>query len=340
MDPNTTFRRESDTGVAVSRPGGLSFPTRSRRTCDPRLDIAHLLELIEPEAVRASVCSIFSSLLRLLDNLSVLEKLKEAPVSEETKLVLHHFRSDADSLVDFMLATATKTEDVGEVLAQTFDGISFALSHDVKKSFESELRVLTSAAVENPGKESVAYVRELLTNCLQQSIITLAQVFDPDLDGARLFDNFQARLRESLILCRDLEEILQAIRACKKNVGQYFPRVAERVERFRRESMLYLMYRDWQEFEVLSATFLSSVPESIEPGSPLHSFECYVETLLVQVKLRGVLVDVTCDFFPDGVQTDPEWGDAQNRLAFELYRAELASIAERSSSRNSPKQYK
>ena len=92
------------------------------------------------EVVRASVCSIFSSLLRLLDNLSVLEKLKEGRLTDETKLALHHFRSDADSLVDFMLATATKTEDVGEVLAQTLDGISFALSHDVKKSFESELQ--------------------------------------------------------------------------------------------------------------------------------------------------------------------------------------------------------
>jgi len=340
MDPKTTFRPEYDADVALSRPGGLSFPIRSRRACDPRLDIAHLLEQIESEVVRASVCSIFSSLLRLLDNLSVLEKLKEGPLTDDTKLALHHFRCDADSLVDFMLATATKTKDVGEVLAQTLDGISFALSHDVKKSFESELKVLTSTTGENPGKEKVAYVRELLTNCLQQSIITLAQVFDLDLDGARLFDNFQARLRESLILCRDLAEMLQSIRACKKNLGQYFPRVVERVERFRRESMLYLMYRDWQEFEVLSATLLSSVPESIEPGSPLHSFECYVETLLAQVKLRAVLVDVVCDFFPDGEETEQEWGDAQNRLAFELYRAELTSIAERRSSRTSSKQYK
>ena len=339
MDPMTTFRPESDADVALSRPGGLSFPARSRRAGDPRLDIAHLLEQIEPEAVRASVCSIFSSLLRLLDNLSVLEKLKEG-LTDETKFALRAFRADADSLVDFMLATATKTDHVGEVLAQTLDGISFALSHDVKKSFESELKILTSAPNENPGKEKVAYVRELLTNCLQQSIITLAQVFNPGLDGARLFDNFQARLRESLILCRDLEEMLQAVRACKKNVDQYFPRVAERVERFRRESMLYLMYRDWQEFEVLSATLLSSVPENIEPGSPLHSFECYVETLLAQVRLRGVLVDVICDFFPDGEETDQEWGDAQNRLAFELYRAELASIGGRRSGRTSPRQYK
>jgi hypothetical protein len=339
MDPNTTFRPEFD-DVALSRPGGLSFPSRSRRACDPRLDITHLLERIEPETVRGSVCTIFSSLLRLLDNLSVLAMLKEEPLAEETKIALRHYRSDADTLVDLMLETATKTEAVGDVLAQTLDGISFALSHDVKKSFESELKVLTLAPAENPGKETIAYVRELLTNCLQQSIITLAQVFDPDLDGARLFDNFQARLRESLILCRDLEEMRQAIRACKKNVGQYFPRVVERVERFRRESMLYLMYRDWQEFEVLSATLLSSVPENIEPGSTLHSFECYVETLLAQVKLRGVLVDVVCDFFPDGEETDPEWGDAQNRLAFELYRAELATIGGRSSGQTSPRQYK
>jgi hypothetical protein len=47
------------------------------------------------------------------------------------------------------------------------------------------------------------------------------------------------------------------------------------------------------------------------------------------VKLRAVLVDVFCDFFPGGESTDAEWSEAQNRLAFELYRAELTSTIER-----------
>jgi hypothetical protein len=86
------------------------------------------------------------------------------------------------------------------------------------------------------------------------------------------------------------------------------------------------MYKDWQEFETIADHLLTHEPGTTEPGSPIHSFHCYLDTLLGQVKLRAVLADVSCDFFPEGESTDPEWGEAQNRLAFELYRAELTSL--------------
>jgi len=127
MDPKTTFRPEYDADVALSRPGGLSFPIRSRRACDPRLDIAHLLEQIESEVVRASVCSIFSSLLRLLDNLSVLEKLKEGPLTDDTKLALHHFRCDADSLVgrrDHQSRLAEEADREQSPVALSYEGLA------------------------------------------------------------------------------------------------------------------------------------------------------------------------------------------------------------------------
>jgi hypothetical protein len=74
---------------------------------------------------------------------------------------------------------------------------------------------------------------------------------------------------------------------------------------------------------------LQTVPETDEIGSQVHSFICYLETLLGQVKLRSVLVDVFCDFLPEGEGQGSDWSEAQHRLAFELYRAELTSTIER-----------
>jgi hypothetical protein len=89
------------------------------------------------------------------------------------------------------------------------------------------------------------------------------------------------------------------------------------------------MYKDWQEFEAISETVLQTGLESNEIGSQVHSFICYLETLLGQVKLRSVLVDVFCDFLPEGEGQGSDWSEAQHRLAFELYRAELTSTIER-----------
>lgn len=294
-------------------------------------EIDSLLEQIEP-ALRQPLSVVFWSLLKLLRQVPILEGLRQGRAADESAEALENLRNEANGLVDFMLATATKTANRHELLSETLDGISFALSHDVKRLFESELKALNWKAGEQLGRAKVAYIQGLLTNCLQQSIITLAQVFDPTLDGGRLFDNYKARLRESLILCRDLTEMLQTVRTCENDLERQLPVLMQQVNRFRNATMQFLMYRDWQEFETITDGLMVSLPETSEPGSALHSFKCYLETLLGQVKLRAVLVDVFCDFSQDAQGVDSDFGEAQNRLAFELYLAELSSLIERSSS--------
>lgn len=301
-------------------------------------EIDLLLERIEQD-VRQPVSVVFSSLLGLLRQVPDFEKLGQELPASENGLALDSFRDQANALVDFMLATATETASRYELLSETLDGISFAMSHDVKRIFDSELKAHNGKAGEQLSKGTVAYIKGLLTNCLQQSIITLSQVFDPSLDGARLFNNNKARLRESLILCRDLMDMLQILHAAETEVERQLPILVNRVHRFRNESMQFLMYKDWQEFETITESVMVYGAETFEPGSPLHSFKCYLETLLGQVKLRAVLVDVFCDLFPEVEESNSEWSEAQNRLAFELYRTELSTMIERSESSELPEEH-
>ena len=180
------------------------------------------------------------------------EDLGQELPANETEAALDSFRDQANVLVDFMLATATKSASQHELLSETLDGISFAMSHDVKRIFESELKAPNWKTGEQLSIGKVAYIRGLLTNCLQQSLITLAQVFDPSLDGARLFDNNKARLRESLVLCRDLMDMLQIVHNAETALDQQSPILVNRVQRFRHESMQFLMYKDWQAFESIT----------------------------------------------------------------------------------------
>ncbi|HET6671629.1 MAG TPA: hypothetical protein VFH15_15480 [Pyrinomonadaceae bacterium] len=294
----------------------------------PHEEIDRLLEEIENPEVREMMSVAFSALLSLLQDVPALASPNHGPTPDEPKEVMERFRREATSLIDFIGTVATSTEGLDQSLAETMDGIAFALEHDLKRTFDSELKGL-GWKPDDVARGKIAYVRGLLTNCLQQSVITLAQVFDPGLDGAKLFDNYKARLRESLLLCRDLTDMVLFAHACEKDITENFSKLVTRVNTFRSESMQFLMYKDWREFETISENLLRRVPDSAGVGSPLHSFTCYLETLLGQVKLRAVLVDVFCHFFPDGEATDAEWSEAQNRLAFELYRAELTSTVER-----------
>ena len=312
-----------DVPVADGSPLNLRTPDTI-----PHEQIDRLLEEITEPAVRQMMSVAFTALLNLLHEVPTLASLNLGSGPAEPTVVMERFRREANSLIDFIGTVATSTEGLDRSVAETLDGIAFALNHDLKRTFDSELKGL-GWKPSDMARGKIAYVQGLLTNCLQQSVITLAQVFDPGLDGAKLFDNYKARLRESLLLCRDLTDMMLFAQACEKDIPANFPNLVTSINSFRSESMQFLMYRDWQEFESISEGLLQRVPENAEVGSPLHSFTCYLETLLGQVKMRAVLVDVFCDFFPDGQSTDAEWSEARNRLAFELYRAELTSTIER-----------
>jgi hypothetical protein len=139
---------------------------------------------------------------------------------------------------------------------------------------------------------------DVLTNCLQQSTITLAMVFDAELVGTKLFNNSDMRYRQSLQLCQDLSELIQLVEDSQKASAELtLTALTDRVERFRSESMECLSYSDWPQFEAFCEKIDFSKTHSNELEIVLHQFRCYLETLLGQVRMRNVLADV----FPLGI---------------------------------------
>ncbi len=271
------------------------------------LQIHRVVSEIESPPERQLVGAIFQDLLRLLECLSLIEThLRQVDAAAETFALFQIIHDEARVLVDFIREDGLSCVGTNEDLFDSLDGITFAVNHDLQRVFETP----DSAAnkIPNPSPHVVLgklyRAHDILTNCLQQSTITLAMMFDPELVGTRLFNNSDLRYRQSLQLCQDLSALTQLVQTAEKPWPPNRQRARDGadssdlssltagIEKFRNESMACLMYSDWPQFESFCERIKVPATSAAELAPVLHQFRCYLETLLGQVRMRAVLANV------------------------------------------------
>jgi len=172
------------------------------------------------------------------------------------------------------------------------DGISYGITHDLRRIFEREL-VRGATEQSTPivyGK--ILHAHGLLTNCFQQSTITLLQVFKPGMDASALFNDIELRLQQSLVLCKDLSSLMRFVRLSQANSDPDVLRtVTGRILEFRDGSMQYLMYKDWRGYENMALEVLNAIENNLDAKPLLHKFLCFLELLYGHVKMRAVLAE-------------------------------------------------
>jgi hypothetical protein len=266
---------------------------------------------IESHDVREIVDVVFNDLLRLLECLDLIEAhLRKVEYADQTFELFQLIHDEARVLVEFIQANCLNPELVTQDLFDTLDGIAFAINHDLLRVFETTPRASTTSnnALAVVGRLYRAH--DVLTNCLQQSVITLAMVFDSELDGTTLFNNSDMRFRQSLQLCEDLGQLIQLVTASEDDpIQTKCDAIAEGIQKFRNESMELLMYSDWPQFETLCERIDLHVPQELP--AVLHQFRCYLETLLGQVRMRAVLANVFPLGFGDNHFSSPSSGREQ-----------------------------
>ena len=259
-------------------------------SCRAQLD--RVVEQIESPKVRRIIGAVFQDLTRLLECLAIIERhLRHVNTAEESIAFFQLIHDEARSLVEFIRSDALNCAGMPEHLADTLDGITFALNHDLRRVFETENREAGDKAA-YVVLSRVHRAHDVLTNCLQQSTVSLAVVFDRELVGAKLFNNSDRRYRQSLQLCHDLSTLRGLVDNFADTGDQReLSQLIGGLYQFRNESMECLMYSDWPQFESFCDRIQVAGADlrSLEPV--LHQFQCYLETLLGQVKMRAVLAD-------------------------------------------------
>lgn len=261
----------------------------------PLLDLRR--EIIKPAALGSDIILIFSSLFRLLEYLRIVETFLSHDQSLKQALPLFTLvHEEARLLCDFIETRALQTEGLDKNIFDALDSTNYAIRMELRKVFAHEL-VGTGSLQQAP----LIYVKVenahgLLRDSFQQSVVGLAQLFNPELSGAQLFNTFRTKLEQSLALRRDLWELLQLVRRCESEPDSTtIERLLTSLGWFREGSLRYLMFKDWDSCERFMEE-LDAARTSAELGVVLHRFTAYLEALSSQINMRAVLVNHPFDY--------------------------------------------
>ena len=270
-------------------------PTETQLAVQENLQTAidQVVNTIQDRAVQDTTATILSEMVRFFDWLARIENnLHKLDTLQESLSLLEVLEFEARSLLDFIDNRAMKAAAGNERLREVLDGITYGISHDLRRIFERELvRGVTEHSIPIVyGK--ILHAHGLLTNCFQQSTITLLQVFTPTLDATSLFNDIEARLKQSLLLCKDLSSLMRFVRLSQANSDANVLRtVVDRILEFRDGSMHYLMYKDWRGYESLALEVITAIENNLDSKPLLHRFLCFLELLYGHVKMRAVLAE-------------------------------------------------
>ena len=177
-------------------------------------------------------------------------------------------------------------------LQQLYDSFVYCIPLELKKVINTELLDLSVSHQTESVRARVENSHGILTDCFQQSVVQLAQVFDAKVTGSDVFDDFTEKLDQSVRLRDGLAELIKVLREFQ--AGKDEPaaqRMKEQISRFYDQNMRYLMYRDWSGFEIFFIEILkcTSVTGLVQI---CHRFETFLMTLFREVSKRAILQNV------------------------------------------------
>src|SRR5437867_5473102 len=131
-----------------------------------QFEIKVSLDPIADGVVRELLRTIFNEILRVFDRLSLVESnLQKLDTLLENLSILELLQFEIRYLIEFIEAKAMYTAGIGQRLHDTFDGISYGISHDVKRVFERELTAYINAQSTPVVYGKILHAHALLTNC-------------------------------------------------------------------------------------------------------------------------------------------------------------------------------
>jgi hypothetical protein len=247
-----------------------------------------LAQKLEPDELGEDMLAIFCAFARLL----ALLRFIGASLDGDAKLkcllaVFTLINEETRSLLDFIEGRALRVEGLGKKEREILDGTAYAIRMELRKAFEHELVGFCSMRQPPQLFARAENACGLLRDCYQQSVVALAQCFDPALGGEKLFESFQTKLEQSLVLRRDLWHFIKLVRHAPADADAP-AQLLKGVSAFHEGSLRHLMYKDWEPLE----RFVEEIESARAPGElsqTLHRFEAFLETLFGQVNMRAVL---------------------------------------------------
>jgi hypothetical protein len=252
--------------------------------------VARLIRAIEDEDQRRHAAKIFLELFRLLHYLEYTDpaRLPESQL-RDTILPFALVTSETRLLLAYIEKKALKGREIVNAVDQVYDSFVYCVPLELRKVVNTELSDLSVTRQAENLRTRVENSHGILKDCFQQSIVQLAQAFDPAIDGARIFPDFTARRDQSVRLRDGLMEVIREIRNFQAERNEVTAAaMKDGISAFYDHYIKYLMYRDWSGFELFYIEILKCGSLSAL-GQIAHRFETFLVTLLREVQKRSLL---------------------------------------------------
>jgi hypothetical protein len=265
-----------------------SSPAQALRRRLP--DIQRMVDSVAGHAFGADVSSVLSSFAYSLEQLNFVGAWlsKDRPIKMTLPLFTHVHES-ARAAISTLEKMSLHAAEKGDGLYELFDSAGYAVGMELNKVFSRELIGLSASRHPSAIYTKVENAHGLLRDCLQQTIIAVAQAFDPTLDGSKVFDTQLTKLQQSLRLRDDLWALSELVRRAERDLDRKpLAPLVVRLNAFQNGAMRHLMYKDWESFERFVAE-VTAARGAVELGPVLHRFATYLDALFNQISMRAVL---------------------------------------------------
>ncbi|MEE8217662.1 MAG: hypothetical protein V3S03_01705, partial [Vicinamibacteria bacterium] len=174
--------------------------------------IRELIREIPDSTERRQAAKVFLELFRLLHYLEFTDPDRLAEESfRDTLLPFTLITSETRFLLSYIERSVLKGRDSEEPLSQVYDSFVYCLPLELKKVLNTELTDISVTRQTENVRTRVENSHGILKDCFQQSIVQLAQVFMPSIDGARIFPDFMAKREQSVRLRDGLAQVTRTV---------------------------------------------------------------------------------------------------------------------------------
>jgi len=255
--------------------------------------VAAVIRGIPTAVERKQAAKVFLELFRLLHYLEYAnpEGLDEDGL-RNTILVFSLITAETRLLLAYIEKRVLRNVDHDLPINQLYDSFVYCLPLELKKVINTELIDISVSRQAEGVRTRVENSHGILKDCFQQSIVQLAQLFAPTLEGGDVFPDFMDKLDQSVRLRDGLARLIKVVRAFEEKKDETTAlRMKEEISAFYDHNIKFLMYRDWSGFELFFIEILKcgSMPALSQIA---HRFETFLVTLFREIQKRAILQNV------------------------------------------------
>lgn len=229
---------------------------------------------------------------KILKWLSVVgEMLERDEPLKPVLLIFSRVYEQTRELIGFINNRLLRLPDEESELFGTLDGAAYTASIELRKVYTQELTGVINLRPAPAIYAKIETAYSLLNDSFQQTLVGFARLLDPQIEPHSIFPNFQDKCENSLVLRRDLWQILKSVQQTEHNFEQFpLADLNRRLSAFSKKSLNYLFYKDKETIErFIEEILITADNKDLVPI--LHRFGAYLETLFGQVNIRAVLVN-------------------------------------------------